>query len=114
MCKGRTHVRVCVATAELVDVIRVRIQLAYERGMIRQWWDGEELTTALVLDKIVKSYMAHMERGRRKRRRSPAPAHLGEVAGRPLRSELEQGDYEVVALREHQKLIDQAVAGDHD
>jgi len=98
MCKGRTHVRVCVSTAELIDAIRVRLELAEELGHIKRWWDGETLTTAELLDKIVKEKWAHLERSRLCRRKRRGAAHIGEVAGRPLKAELEKGEYDIRKL----------------
>jgi len=105
MENGRTHLRVCISTAELVDAIRVRLELAEEVGHIRRWWEGESLTTAELIDRIVKTYWAHMERSRASRRRKGRPAHIGEVAGRPLKSELMEGAYDVAKLdADHQRL----------
>lgn len=86
MRKGRTHVRVCVITAELLDAIRVRVQLAEEKGCIKRWWEGEHLTMAELVHRIVRTYWDHMERGRRKwpRGRRAGRAEGAEDAGFPL------------------------------
>lgn len=103
MCKGRTHVRVCISTAELLDAIRVRVQLAEEVGHIKRWWEGETLTMAELVDKVVRSYWDHMERarhkskGRKRGRSAGSPA----VNDRPVsEAELVYGQYELAEIVE--------------
>jgi len=103
MCTGRTHVRVCLTTAELLDAIRVRVQLAEEKGQIKRWWDGEHLTMAELVDRIVKTYWAHMERSRansRRRSRRQLEDDLTDLQLPVGEAELVYGHYELAELVE--------------
>jgi len=103
MCTGRTHARICLSTAELLDAIRVRITLAEEKGHIRRWWDDEQLTTAELIDRVVRTYHAHMERGRKSRtgkgRRRNAVSCGGALTP-PSEEELLHGQYALAELKE--------------
>ncbi len=98
MCTGRTHVRVCVSTADVLGAIRVRIARAEERGQIKRWWSGEELTMAELVDRIVRTYFAHMERSRRDSRKR-SRSRKGPRAAPPLtgvpEGDLMSGNYDL-------------------
>ena len=103
MCKGRTHVRVCLSTAEVLDAIRVRIQLAEEHGHIKRWWEGESLTMAELVDKIVRTYWDHMERARAKGRRKSRTKLVADLEDLQLpvsEAELVYGQYELAEIVE--------------
>ena len=100
MCTGRTHVRICLeAHADLLELIEAT-EAAEARGQIKRWWQGEKLTAADMVKRLVDRAYEHKIRSARSRRnrakRPKAPASITPLTG-VSENDLADGDYDLVA-----------------
>lgn len=101
MCIGKTHVRVCLSTKDLLDQLVEDTERAEGLGHIKRWWEGETLTTAEMVDQLVKREIAHRKRSSRQRRsRGRAAKALSSITPLtpPSKEDLMEGIYDLAGL----------------